>query len=779
MRHENVHIFTLLGLAGVVLWGLMPCRTHAGEFNNDVNNVNLSYRTAEGAVTLWLNETALEALQWEVAANPPAPFSEPQAQFGITPNSRVLLSLSAGQTPLDKVELQTTGILALDGPGYRLMLGRPSITFDPETGWQMIGTWGDEDSRLALSIFNVSVELGAFAKTLSISGNLTLTSEAAANIDESDEAWLSLGSVLIETTLVASNEKSRVKQKASTQSKATALADASVGPDILVGELQSIQLHDRDSALGITAYSIGTTSCNIGDAGVMWVSNTSQHPVISQNMYRLKSGRFEQIGMSWAKQAMQASAGNLCSGGGCIPLIDTLGVGCSDPYSAFTNGFQSNLGPRFDINAATGVFSYPFPDIAPITSSIDRRIQVHDADLDPALNSGAVYFAEAQYITEDDAAAGHQDDNASYRRLITQFSLGDAPPYDFSFSALAANRTKRGLPAIQAWQDTDAEVTVTNIDVPADRRLIAGYKVTSLGNNVWSYEYALQNLNSDRSAQSFSIERSISSTISNVGFHDIDHHSGSPISTVDWTSVVAADAITWSTQTFAENANANALFWGSLFNFRFEAEACPVDGLATIGLFKPGTPADISFSAPVPSAPMVLQSTSPADGAIDARQPSEVNGSNPSGWQSIDFVFDQVSACAAIATSDFAISVTGAGIAPTVSAVTMPDSQTIRVELAEPIPVREWTTITHPSTGMSVTIGFLPGDVNGDSVSNTSDIIALVDSLNGIGSPRPLSSTDLNRSGVTNASDITRLIDLLNGADAFDVFLQAQLPTMP
>ncbi len=68
------------------------------------------------------------------------------------------------------------------------------------------------------------------------------------------------------------------------------------GPDVIVGDLSSIA---KWGAVGdIAAYSIGTTSCNIGDMNLDWFAATSNHPVIGQNFYRYRDGRFEQIGMT-------------------------------------------------------------------------------------------------------------------------------------------------------------------------------------------------------------------------------------------------------------------------------------------------------------------------------------------------------------------------------------------------------------------------------------------------------------------------------------------------
>ena len=55
-----------------------------------------------------------------------------------------------------------------------------------------------------------------------------------------------------------------------------------------------------------------------------------------------------------------------------------------------------------------------------------------------------------------------------------------------------------------------------------------------------------------------------------------------------------------ATETHATNADANALRWGTLYNFRFDANAAPVAGTVTLGLFKPGTPTSMQVDASVP-----------------------------------------------------------------------------------------------------------------------------------------------------------------------------------
>src|SRR6185295_15286687 len=126
-------------------------------------------------------------------------------------------------------------------------------------------------------------------------------------------------------------------------------AGAAVGPDVTVFAFTDIG--NFVSANGFAAYSVGTRSCNRGDTPLNWCdqasgcapgATTKDHPVIAQNLYRLKNGRFDQIGMSWLKHGFTSTnsttsgcagaTGQSCSSppaGG-----NQLGVGCTDPYNS-------------------------------------------------------------------------------------------------------------------------------------------------------------------------------------------------------------------------------------------------------------------------------------------------------------------------------------------------------------------------------------------------------------------------------------------------------------
>src|SRR5688572_26817241 len=103
-------------------------------------------------------------------------------------------------------------------------------------------------------------------------------------------------------------------------------ASARPGPDVIVGDLPNVSNFTSGGAIGgRRAWSIGTTSCNIGTQELTWNANTNQHPVISQNLYRLANGRFEQIGQAWLKHGFCALQGTVCSNS-CIPSQQGCGA---------------------------------------------------------------------------------------------------------------------------------------------------------------------------------------------------------------------------------------------------------------------------------------------------------------------------------------------------------------------------------------------------------------------------------------------------------------------
>ncbi len=164
--------------------------------------------------------------------------------------------------------------------------------------------------------------------------------------------------------------------------------------------------------------------------------------------------------------------------------------------------------------------------------------------------------------------------NASYRRYNVTGTTS------FTFSAVGS--AVRMTPATNAW--TGATSATIEPEPGVDGRAFVVYKVTNPSAGVWHYEYAIHNQNLDRSIQSFSVPLGSGITVSNIGFHAPPNHPGFPndgtvgnagFSNAAWTSNQTASALSWSTETFAQNPNANAIRLGTLYNFRFDSNRPP------------------------------------------------------------------------------------------------------------------------------------------------------------------------------------------------------------
>ncbi len=351
-------------------------------------------------------------------------------------------------------------------------------------------------------------------------------------------------------------------------------------PDVIVGDIPAIR---RWGSLGNeTAFSLATTSCNIGTARLDWIpSPDPRHPVITQNLYRILDGRIEQLGiMSWLKHGFSVAAGSLC--GNCGDHASHyLAVNCSDPYSESLNGLQGGLGPRREINASTGAYSMPFSTLPTPRTILDGRLRVANVDLDPAGNLGARYFVESQYIHPQDAAAGNGLNNASYREAFVRL----APSGELHLNLAASAPIVRESPAIKAWRHMHPDVSYVDLDVPGDGRFIVGYRFVPNAGSVDGHTIlAVMNLNSHRSARSLRV-RFADGAIANPGFHDIAYQH-EPYSGTDWAVAVNGSEIEWSTDSFTTSQNANALRWGAMYTFWCDSASPPTS--LQLGLFRPG-----------------------------------------------------------------------------------------------------------------------------------------------------------------------------------------------
>lgn len=410
-----------------------------------------------------------------------------------------------------------------------------------------------------------------------------------------------------------------------------------VGPDVIVGDMHgSVQNYTPQTTgfdAGYDALSFGTTSCNIGNARLMWFNDgdiatygpdiANKHPVISQQLYRFSrvdgASRFEMVGLSWLKHGFLALAQSACCP--CQPPGDGnwLGVGCSDPYSASRNGGQSGAGPRYQVNANTGEYPYPLPALAPYSGQTARRLRVKLTDLVNTTGGPSAqvrYFGETQYVTPDDAMARRGNNNASIREVSVS---GSATDKTFNYTSIAGNpynTTNRMKSAIRVWKELDPRVVETDVQLPNEGLFVLSSRATRLANGKFRYEYSLYNMNSDRSARALMIPMLDSIVAENVQFNGVQYHSGDGMGNVNWDGTPWSTkkenhALSWATDTYQAKANANAIRWGTTYSFRFDTTAAPSfqESFANIGLFKPpmpGEPSSVNAAAVVPGEPNSL-----------------------------------------------------------------------------------------------------------------------------------------------------------------------------
>ncbi len=394
------------------------------------------------------------------------------------------------------------------------------------------------------------------------------------------------------------------------------------GPDVIVGNLIDLVQLDNGAVNGKVGVSLGTDACNKGTENVEWIAlPDNRHPFIPQNLYRMSGGndntqQFEQIGQSWGKHAFAAASSNTC-GFGCNGVGgDHLGSGCSDAYGAGLNGAQDLIGSRAWVNPFTGFFAQnPNPNdhsghVHAPADPTAHRILVDVNDLNTSLNVGATYFAEAEYIVPHEGTwcQSHPTEcnmynNASYRQCSV---IGINQPFSFNF----VGNTVREQPAIMAW--TGATVNEGEPDPGNDGIFFVGYKVTGPNAGVYHYEYAIYNQNLDRAIQSFEIVYPLFPPIvlDNVGFHAPPQHppfandgtqGDAGYSSDPWIFTTSFTSATWNCETLAQNPNANAIRFGTLYNFRFDSTAPPADSTANIGFFKTGSPISVQIQAPAQS----------------------------------------------------------------------------------------------------------------------------------------------------------------------------------
>ena len=414
-----------------------------------------------------------------------------------------------------------------------------------------------------------------------------------------------------------------------------------VGPDLISSSHVDVARNGVSANGQVIAYSIGSITCNRGDMPLNASPDSVTRPLVAQEMFRLKTyssngtnyQRFEQVGQGWVKWVGVPVSGTsaTCGTGVCggSPGAGQMGTNCADTYGSGFNG-PAGMAMRSRVNAATGALTGARGGGTGDTNTMTRlQVLASDVTGQPA---GTRFFVETTHVLPHDAQFLRPGQNVAVNALNNASSQEININSGTSSPTLMGGQANQQIPALQRWRDIDPAVTFVSVDhddtvnpgAPTKfircRYYVAG-KATALGagnTGPWRYEYVVYNLNSDRGAGSFTIPFPAGATLTEFTFKHPPYHSGEPISNTPWTVTPSGNALVFATQTFAANPNANAVRWGTGYNFGFTANVAPTSGAGTIGLFKPGTIPSLTVpSLPVPTLPPPCLADFNASGHLD------------------------------------------------------------------------------------------------------------------------------------------------------------------
>jgi len=166
----------------------------------------------------------------------------------------------------------------------------------------------------------------------------------------------------------------------------------------------------------------------------------------------------------------------------------------------------------------------------------------------------------------------------------------------------------------------------------------------------------------------------------------------------------------------------------------------------------------------------VAVAADPPNCAVDATCPY-LRGSDPRmrvGLSAFDLTFDPLVDVADLGPDDFGLRY-GTSYFPhpgTIQSVQRVDAATLHIELDAPIPMFRWTCVVFAEGDFDdplTCIGQTPGDVDGNGFLTLTDVLQLIDGLNGV-SELGRWQCDVDASGACTAADILAVIDAINVA---------------
>ena len=345
--------------------------------------------------------------------------------------------------------------------------------------------------------------------------------------------------------------------------------------DVALTALDDLSQMAREAGVRV-ALALSASVRNVGQATVEWYraitpdGQVGAHPYLVMHIYRLKDGRFEQIGRSDVKHAFFA----VNSGCGC-PGGHLFYANCGDIYGTGSNSNRTHFGPRDEVNSVTGAWTSlgSHFDAVPVNDfrdhggnsahdSFEHRLVVAEPDLQ---DGSARFFAEAWYL----AAGDINIFNSMGRREFEPKLEGSF--WDFLF----LDATMLSGAAIDAWPAAEGPGAAST-DEPFNAAGGQGrlsIRVEPQPDGGFRYEIGLMNFDVNAGLDELRIPLPDDITVSDLTFFDGDDDPAN-----DWTPVVAPTELRWQAGSGEEQG------WGTLFSFGFYAESRPQAVTAQVGV---------------------------------------------------------------------------------------------------------------------------------------------------------------------------------------------------
>lgn len=348
-----------------------------------------------------------------------------------------------------------------------------------------------------------------------------------------------------------------------------------------------------------------------------------QHPFLVWNLYRFDAdGGIAQIARSGLKHAF-ATANEACAEP-CNNL-HILGRGCEDLYNSSSNDANTYLSPRREVIPSRGIWGRcgsvfddglnalgvgtpgcdAVQDPPPANDGYRERMVVREADIDPNLHPGAVWFVDSWYVVRDDIDLFN---TMGSRQLIpawtgTRWDVGGSPPAYAQGSVL------------DRWLErAPAEAQVQRVLVDTDEgRVLVGVRVLRRPDSKYVYDYAVFNYDLTRPITNgaepnlqllrnhgiaqMALSLREGAVAESHAYRDGDVDAGN-----DWPGTVSAGSVAWE----APGAAAY-LEWGSLVTLRVVSDAAPGKGVLQLALAEAGVPAFVVASVLAPDASQLFR----------------------------------------------------------------------------------------------------------------------------------------------------------------------------